>query len=436
MAELLFRDGPTDDPLSLITAARVAACADVAAPVNEYLQAALSFGVGVNNNQLSITGGVVLRVGDLVYRTQAMNIGTPQLDIGSVFIVGRDYYVYLCDSAVPGGSGSPTYRISLNATFPAGFTANNSRKIGGFHFGRCRRVNNLLEPINSLGTPYGTGWETNTYDGIVPKSVWTLKHRPKRPGDPEGMVYAGGGDWVDIYLVGPGGVSSHGVVPLSGTEGHNYLSFSDLALKVGKKLMSYSLWLRAAYGSPQGNAGDNILAWTATTTTGRAITGATNAAGNAPGAEAKLHAVSSIGCVDCVGNLWEWLDEVMANPHSHVLHGTTNPTTHTYATWDGSRGGLVNTTGTNHGPITNGNNGVSAQGAWNWDRDTPLGDTVGGNPLNGNIHQLYDRSLTALLAGAGWAAGTPAGCRALLASLTGLWHVPAHYGSRFACDSL
>ena len=416
MAELLFRDGLTDDPLSLITAARIAACADVTAPVNEYLQADLSFGMGANTNQISITSGVVIRIGELVYRTQAINIGTPQLDIGSAFIIGRDYYVYLCDSAMPSGSGSPTYRISLNSTFPVGFSANNSRKIGGFHFGRCRRVNNMLEPINPQGIAYGTGWETNTYDGIVPKSVWTLKHRPKKPSDPEGMVYAGGGDWVDIYPVGPSGVSQHGVIPLTGTEGYNYLSFSDLALKAGKKMMSYSLWLRAAYGSPQGNASDNLLAWSQSTNTGRSITGATNTAGNAPGTEAKLHAVSSIGCIDCVGNLWEWLDEVMANPHSHVLHGTTNPTTHTYASWDGGRGGIVNTNGTAHGPTTNSNNGVSAQGAWAWDRDTPLGDTTGGNPLNGNVHQLYDRSLTALLAGGAWPNGVLAGCRSLNAA--------------------
>ena len=294
MAELLFRDGPTEDPLSLITAARIAACADVAAPVNEYLKAALSSGVAANNNQISVEGGVVVRVGDLVYRTLATNIGTAQLDTGSAFILGRDYYIYLCDSAVPSGSGSPVYRISLNSTFPTGFTANNSRKIGGFHFGRCRRVNSSLDPINPAGVAYGAGWETNTYNGIVPRSVWTLKHRPKRPGDPEGMVYAGGGDWVDIYLVGPGGVSAHGVTPLSGTEGHNYLSFSDLALKVGKKMMSYSLWLRAAYGSPQGNDSDNLHAWTQTTNSGRSLTGATNATGNATGTEAKLHAVSSI----------------------------------------------------------------------------------------------------------------------------------------------
>ena len=351
MAELLFRDGPETDPLSLITAARIAACADVSAPLNEYLRATLSSG-------------------------------------------------------------------------------------------RCRRVNNSLDPINTAGVVYGTGWETNTYNGIVPRSVWTIKHRPKHPGTPEGMVYAGGGDWVDIYLVGPGGVSAHGVMPLSGTEGHNYLSFSDLALKVGKKMMSYNLWLRAAYGSPQGNDADNLHAWTRTTNAGRALTGATNAAGNATGTEAKLHAVSSIGCVDCVGNLWEWLDEVMNNADGgRVFRGSTDPAVNplVFATWDGGRFGLeAPATGTGHGTLTRPINTTLApvHGTYAWDPVSPLGDTVGGNPNNGGVHQCFDLQLTALLAGAVWAHGARAGCRALHATLHGLWAVTTLYGSRFACDSL
>ena len=114
MAVLLFRDGPADDPLSLITAARIAACADIAAPVGEYLKADLSSGTAANSNQISVADGVVLRVGELVYRTQAMNIGAAQLDAGTAFEIGRDYYVYLCD--LPPQAGAASLRTGFRST--------------------------------------------------------------------------------------------------------------------------------------------------------------------------------------------------------------------------------------------------------------------------------------------------------------------------------
>ena len=53
-------------------------------------------------------------------------------------------------------------------------------------------------------------------NGIVPRSVWTLGHRPKC--SPEGMVYLGGGTWVDIYLNSDDGAkglkSEYGCAPI------------------------------------------------------------------------------------------------------------------------------------------------------------------------------------------------------------------------------
>ena len=65
---------------------------------------------------------------------------------GSAFAVGKDYYVYICDSRID--SADEKYVISLNSTYPTGWNATNSRKIGGFHYGRCRKVDSNLQPLN------------------------------------------------------------------------------------------------------------------------------------------------------------------------------------------------------------------------------------------------------------------------------------------------
>lgn len=218
---------------------------DLVTPSAEYLTAS-----GLTS--LTVTAGCVVTVGSTgVFKTDATVLSTGNLDAGSAFVVGKDYYVYICD---PGSEDlDEVYKISLNSTYPDGYNAETSRKIGGFHYGRVRQVSSKLIPINTAGAEKGSGWESNVASGIVPRSVWTLKHRPKC--SPEGMVYAGGGLWVDIYLAssnGVGGVkSAYNATPLTGTEGHNSYDFIDLGLKSGKRLLSYSEWQQAAYGSPQ-----------------------------------------------------------------------------------------------------------------------------------------------------------------------------------------
>lgn len=94
---------------------------------------------------------------------------------------GLDYYIYCCDPT----NGSDTvdrdevFVISKNSTYPSGYTADNSRKIGGFHYGKCRYVNALGNPINSSGTENGSGWQGNVYNGIIPNSVWHHKAPPE-----------------------------------------------------------------------------------------------------------------------------------------------------------------------------------------------------------------------------------------------------------------
>ena len=297
--------------------------------------------------------------------TGDVNITT--LDTGS-FQFGKDYYVYLCDD----GSESGLLLLSLNSTAPSGFNANNSRKIGGFHFGRKRNSMTASDVTNNV---------------VVPNSVWDLVHRPKC--SPEGMVYIGAGVWVDIYLVsvneaitfsaGNGsplltgtGKSTYNSTPLTGTEGLNGYNFIELAHRTGKRLLTYAEWLRAAYGSPQGNSSDNLNAWTATSNTQRQSTGYVE------------RAVSLMNCIDCVGNAWEWLDEF-------IVKG------------DGGTG-------------------------WAW-RNDMSGQNVG------QLFMYVDHSLVQVIAGSDWNNGVYAGSRCV-SLVGSPWYVNPDVGSRFACDSL
>lgn len=128
-----------------------------------------------------------------IFKTANTILTAANLDAGSAFAVGKDYYVYICDSRID--SADEKYVISLNSTYPTGWNATNSRKIGGFHYGRCRKVDSNLQPLNGSSVIFGTGWESAVSNGIVPRSVWTLGHRPKC--SPEGMVYLGGGTCKD-----------------------------------------------------------------------------------------------------------------------------------------------------------------------------------------------------------------------------------------------
>ena len=424
MPRLMIDDPSGADPRALITVARIAAVSDIVAPENQYLSVILGTGDAV----ISVTPGVVITVGGAVFQTPAITLSAANLDSG-VFQTGSDYYIYICDD----GSDTERYIISLNTTFPSGFTMNNSRKIGGFHFGQCRRVDNMLRPTNSAGLAYGAGWESNVYLGIVPRSVWTLKHRPAC--SPEGMVYAGSKTWFDIYLssdAGNGSVQSvMNGIPLTGTEGYNWPAWCDRALRTGKRMPTLEESFRAGHGAPQGNNGDNVNAWTMTTNAGR------NPAGQIP------NAVSSIGTRDDVGNVWKWTSDVTTNADGgRVFRGSTdpNPVPFIYASWDGSRGGLeAPATGSGHGQTTRALNTIDppVQGWYAWDPVSPLGDTTGdGNPDNGNVWQCYDLQHTAYLYGGDWNSGVHAGSRALHASPNGLWRLYTSLGVRLACDSL
>ena len=380
MSRIFVDDVTKTDRRALLNVNKLATISDIVAPTSQYLYAS-------GANEITVIEGCVIAVGGAgIFQTGNTVLNASNLDIGAAFAVGSDYYVYICDSRQD--AQDEQYIISLNSTYPSGWNASNSRKIGGFHYGRCRKINDNLQPVNSSGAVFGTGWESAVSNGVVPRSVWTLGHRPKC--SPEGMVYLGGGTWVDIYLNSDDGAqglkSEYNCAPMTGTEGMNWYTFTERLMKSGKRMPDYSEFCAYAFGSPQGLDGANTNAWTATTNTGRGTTGSV------------VNAVSAVGCVDAVGRVWEWLNDLITRAE-HATNAEYHPTA-----------------------------------AWGWDKKSPLRDNATKYDV-GNIYQYYAYSLAALLAGGRWYDGAGAGARAVNCS-TSPWYVNTYVGVRGACDSM
>ena len=380
MSRIFVDDVTKTDRRALLNVNKLATISDIVAPTSQYLYAS-------GANEITVIEGCVIAVGGAgIFQTGNTVLNASNLDIGAAFAVGSDYYVYICDSRQD--AQDEQYIISLNSTYPSGWNASNSRKIGGFHYGRCRKINDNMQPVNSSGAIFGTGWESAVSNGILPRSVWTLGHRPKC--SPEGMVYLGGGTWVDIYLNSDDGAqglkSEYNCAPMTGTEGMNWYTFTERLMKSGKRMPDYSEFCAYAFGSPQGLDGANTNAWTATTNTGRGTTGSV------------VNAVSAVGCVDAVGRVWEWLNDLITRAE-HATNAEYHPTA-----------------------------------AWGWDKKSPLRDNATKYDV-GNIYQYYAYSLAALIAGGGWAYGVHAGARAVDCA-NAPWSVHATVGVRGACDSM
>lgn len=380
MSRIFVDDVTKTDRRALLNVNKLATISDIVAPTSQYLYAS-------GANEITVIEGCVIAVGGAgIFKTGNTVLNASNLDIGAAFAVGSDYYVYICDSRQD--AQDEQYIISLNSTYPSGWNASNSRKIGGFHYGRCRKINDNMQPVNSSGAIFGTGWESAVSNGILPRSVWTLGHRPKC--SPEGMVYLGGGTWVDIYLNSDDGAqglkSEYNCAPMTGTEGMNWYTFTERLMKSGKRMPDYSEFCAYAFGSPQGLDGANTNAWTATTNTGRGTTGSV------------VNAVSAVGCVDAVGRVWEWLNDLITRAE-HATNTEFHPTV-----------------------------------AWGWDKKSPLRDNATKYDV-GNIYQYYAYSLAAPIAGGSWNRGVRAGARAVGCG-NYPWNVNTYLGVRGACDSM
>ena len=188
--------------------------------------------------------------------------------------VGKDFYIY--------GREAGGYILSNNSTYPLGYTAANTRKLGGFH---CLCVD--------VGTISGHALSGYVVGDILPRSCWDLKHRPRSA--PEGMVQSLDGAWVDIYLpsLGTGGklVSKYNATIADGGNGWHTYKFEQNFGIITKRSVSQAEFVVASLGS---NQSTNILGSADPVTTG----------GHKDTANRRM--ISDIGCEDMCGALWQW----------------------------------------------------------------------------------------------------------------------------------
>ena len=304
------------------------------------------------------TNLIPLRIGDhWFFLTSDTTVSTAtDMDTGAISN-GADYFVYACDD-----SGSLVFKISLASTYPSGFTAATSRKIGGFHtlcvavgdvagsftaranstayaLGDRRRpasansryyicitagTTAASEPaaFTSDDTETGTtitdgtakwkceGHDLNNYvvNSILPQSVWDLKHRADNLVGNTGLVYdprtAG---WELIYLGsddGSGGIQSVNGATIWGTI--NWNDYGDALAKVGMIMEDDPEFASLALGS---NEETNITGSADPVTTG----------GHSDTASRRM--ISNIGCEDCAGALYQWLKDQSAMYDDAVVAG-------------------------------------------------------------------------------------------------------------------
>lgn len=247
-----------------------------------------------NNRGFVLKGGTFIKIlqpdgsggyNHLVFGSDADTVVAyteQRLDTGVSFTPGRDYYIYLCLQAPAKAGQLPTATlvVSLNSTFPSGYNADNSRKIGGFHT-LCLAVGSISgHPLSGM----------NAGD-ILPASFWDLWHRPTC--SPEGMVYVSELDfWADIYLQSGSGANTRSYYGGTITDNQTYSQHIEDLFKVGKNPLSDEEFQCAAEGS---NQKTNIQGSADPVTTG----GHLNTAGR--------RMISNYGLEDCAGAMWQWL---------------------------------------------------------------------------------------------------------------------------------
>ena len=213
---------------------------------------------------------------------------------------GKDFYIYACQ---PSSGTTPTLILSANSTVPAGYTATNSRKIGGFHC-ECLDVGTVTDENSMNG--YAAG-------DIIPYSIWDLKHRPKS--SPEGMVYVEPLNvWISIYIMSWDGsklVSAYNGVQADGTSAKPFsgTEFAEYLAKVNMRLPRYDEFVVFAKGiqecvNVKGSKDVNKTGGHYTTDNKRII--------------------SSYGIEDCVGVIWQWLSDVFGSGFSASWNTSSN----------------------------------------------------------------------------------------------------------------
>lgn len=195
---------------------------------------------------------------------------------------GKDFYIYLKQT---GG-----VIFSANSTYPTGYSASNTRKVGGFH---CLCV--------AAGTISGNALSGYVAGDIIPRTVWDkFNHSSARQ---EGTFLSSCGMWVDIYLPSVSGstlVSVYGGTIATGTTSpafHCY-KFEQWFATQGMKTISQLEFVAASLGS---NQSTNIAGSANPGTTG----GHSDTAGR--------RMLSSEGMEDACGVMWQWCRDTGGN---------------------------------------------------------------------------------------------------------------------------
>lgn len=340
---------------------------------------------------------------------------------------GKDYYVYLCESA-----GSVVGKISLASTFPTGFTAATSRKIGGFH--------TLCVNVGTISGHTLTGYLANE---ILPQSVWDLKHRCRNSKN-EGMVYSSETNkWVQIYLASGTGASTASVYGATISDTRNWMDFVDDGGAVGMRLLDDTEFQLIAAGS---NEETNITGSADPVTTG----------GHVDTAARRM--ISNIGCEDCAGALWQWLRDQSfrydGGSHTHTFTGSALATHQHDLSVIGGDAGVANavldtdklarTTAGNvtiTGADTPAGGGVKGKSA-----GTPAGSNASTDALptwtwydlpgvKGSIYRQGTYGDVKLIAGGYWGVGTYCGSRSRYAYRY-RWDAYTSIGGRFLAEPL
>lgn len=221
---------------------------------------------------------------------------------------GLDFYLYACE---PASGNAPAFVLSVNSTTPTGYTADNSRKIGGFH---CLCV--------AVGTIAGHTLTTFLAGDILLASVWDLKHRAEA--ENIGLVYSEEGNgWVDIYLASGTGTNTTSVNGGTISDTRDWNDFVDDFGAVKKRLLTDIEFQLIAAGS---NEETNIA--------GSADPGDTGGHSDTAG----RRMISNIGCEDCCGVVYQWLQTPSMRADFDISAGTGDDASAGWYNLPGSKG--------------------------------------------------------------------------------------------------
>lgn len=366
---------------------------------------------------------IPMRIGDnwfLIDTDTTVSTGA-DIDTGSVG-AGKNYYVYACDVA-----GSLEFKISLNSTNPSGVTADDSRKIGGFH--------TLCADIDNAGHTL-TGYNAND---ILPASVWDLKHRPV--GAVEGRVYDEGcNKWGFIYAATGTGASCASTYNASVQDTRNWMDFVDDGHAVGGELLSDTEYQSMMAGVPEeaqvwdrsdpGTAGGHSAYFLLTLDVGPAVDWAA--------ADTITGGTSGHTCtvVECLTNLTYvcknisnaagfTAGEILSNGVNQADQGPAHPTWAAHAT-----GRIVSSIGCEDGPGT--------WYSWLNEQSAMYDGTIVAEWYDlagskGSLYRPVDTNDVKLLAGGAWNDGTICGSRCRRA-IHSRWFTSSTFGARFGAE--